>query len=303
VARPLSTALVLTLLAATTVAFAVSERLKLTHSPVTKVVVTKLFSPTCECPNTVANISFRLRRAGRMTLAVVDAGDRSVRTLLGPQAERKGPVTATWDGRSDDGAIVADGAYRPRVRLGYRTIVIPARMRVDTTAPIVRLVSVRPRVLGRRRSIQVRYRLSEPAQVSVFLKGKLRLLGHSTQEVWKLQWQPRLPPGRYRLTVTARDLAGNVSNVSRGVTIVSPFVLLTKSVHAVAGSRLAVRLRSDGRPYRWRLGPRGGTARARTLRLTAPQTAGRYRLVITQDGVRRVVVVRVTARPKPKRKG
>jgi hypothetical protein len=94
--------------------------------------------------------------------------------------------------------------------------------------------------------------------------------------------------------VTARDVAGNLSNVSRAVTVVAPLSLETQTVQAVAKSRFAVRLRSDGRPYRWRLGPRHGTSRARTLRLRAPGKAGRYTVVIMQDGLAHRVKLVVT---------
>ena len=86
--------------------------------------------------------------------------------------------------------------------------------------------------------------------------------------------------------MTARDAAGNLSNASRPVTVVAPLALLTKqTVRAVAQSRFAVRLRSDGRRIGGAIGPRHGTSSARQLRLRAPEKAGRYRLVITQDGL------------------
>jgi hypothetical protein len=292
---------VLVLLAATTAAFVVTERLKLRPTPITKVAVTNLFSPTCECETAVAAIAFQLRRSGRMTLEVVDRDRRPVRTLLGPTSQARGPVNVAWDGRTSDGRLAPDGVYGLRVRLGRRTIYMPNRIHVDTTAPAVHIVSVTPRVVEPGRTLRIRYRLSEPARVSVFLDGRRRLLSQATKPRWKVEWQPRLRPGRYRLTATARDPAGNVSAPSAPVTVVSPFQLVTRRVRAVARSRFRVRLRTDGRRYVWRLGPRNGVARTRMLRLRAPRTAGRYRVVITQDGVRRVVPLVVTRRPEQNR--
>ena len=220
--RALSTALVLALLGATTVAFVVTERLKLKPSPVTKVFVTKIFSPTCECGTSLATIRFRLRKAGRLTLAVVDADHRLVRTLVGPTAQRNGRVVATWDGHSEAGAVVPDGAYQARMQLDYRTIFMPNRIHVDTTPPVVRLRNVTPRVLAPGAAVKVRYAVDEPARVIVFLNGKLALRGRSTRLKWKLEWEPHLQPGRYSLTLTARDRAGNLSNVSRTFTLVVP---------------------------------------------------------------------------------
>ena len=71
--RLFSTALLFVLLGATGVAFVVTEGLKLEPSPITKVFVTKHpFSPTCECSSDSATIAFRLRKAQRLTLSIVD---------------------------------------------------------------------------------------------------------------------------------------------------------------------------------------------------------------------------------------
>jgi hypothetical protein len=301
VPRALSTALVLVLLGATTVAFVATERMKLKPSPVTKVFVTKIFSPACECDTNFAVIRFRLRKAGRLTLAVVDSDHRTVRTLVGPVAEQKGRVVATWDGQSGEGSFAPDGTYQVRIRLGYRTIYMPNRIHVDTTPPVLRLLSVRPHVLEPGKAVKVRYAVNEPANVIVFLNGKLALRGHSMRTKWKLEWEPRVKPGRYNVTLTARDRAGNLSNASRAVALVAPLRLETHTVRTVAGSRFAVRLRSDGRPYRWSIGARNGSASARRLRLRAPKKPGRYRLVITQGG--RAHVVTLVISPGAKRAG
>jgi hypothetical protein len=60
VPRLFSTALLFVLLGATAVAFVVTEGLKLEPSPITKVFVTKIFSPTCECSSDSAVIAFHL---------------------------------------------------------------------------------------------------------------------------------------------------------------------------------------------------------------------------------------------------
>ncbi len=297
-ARTLSTAVVLVLLAATAVAFVQTERLKLKPSPVTKVSVTKVFSPTCECDNKTAVIAFRLRKPGRLTVSIVDPDHHPVQTLVGPVAAKKGRVVATWDGLSGDGGSAPDGSYRARIQLGYRTIYMPNRIHVDTTPPVVRLGSVSPRVLEPGKPVKVRYSVSEPANVVVYLNGKLALRGRSMRTKWKLQWEPRVGPGRYAVTVTARDVAGNLSNVSKAVTVVAPLRLQTQTVQAVAKSRFAVRLRSNGRRYRWSIGPRHGTSRARQLRLRAPRKAGRYTVVITQDGLAHKVVLVVSPRKR-----
>jgi hypothetical protein len=117
------------------------------------------------------------------------------------------------------------------------------------------------------------------------------LLGRSTRLKWKLDWQVRGRPGKYRLTLAARDVAGNLSEASPAVTIVVPLRLLTHRVRTTVGKQFRVRLVSDGRAYHWHLGRRGGFASARKLVIRAPQSPGRYRLVIRQDGLAHLVRV------------
>ena len=79
--RLISTLLLVGLLVATAGAFAVTERLKLTRSPITGVLVTKIFSPVCSCRTVAASIAFRLRHADRISVAV-ERGGKVVRTLV-----------------------------------------------------------------------------------------------------------------------------------------------------------------------------------------------------------------------------
>jgi hypothetical protein len=283
---------VFVLIGATAAAFVVTERLKLEPSPVTKVFVTKLFSPTCACAHRVARVAFRLRHANRVTVAVVDEQRRLVATILGPVGRRRGRVVAVWDGRDQDGAVVPDGTYRPRIHLRHRTILMPNPIHVDTTPPTLSHVHVSPRVLGPRTALRVRYRVSEPARISVFLSGRRIVLGRSTKTSWKVEWRPHGRPGHYLVTASARDVAGNRSARTRPLQVLIPLRVLAKRVRVRPNGRVGVRLETDGRAYFWRLGRRGAFASGRTLVVRAPKKPGTYTLVIRQDKVpHRVTVV------------
>ena len=134
--------IVLALLGATAAAFAFTERVKLERSPITGTKVDRVFSPVCECARNVAVISFVLRRRGTVTVDMLDSDGRRVRRLVRDREELKGRVAYTWDGRNDLEQIVEEGIYRPRVELEERgrTIVLPNPIRVDTTAPRIRLL-------------------------------------------------------------------------------------------------------------------------------------------------------------------
>src|SRR4029077_1820263 len=82
--------LVAVLLIATTAAFAYTERLKLTPSPILGTRVDKQFSPACECETSAARIAFRLRNRDRITATIVDSGGDVVRTLVTDRPQSRG---------------------------------------------------------------------------------------------------------------------------------------------------------------------------------------------------------------------
>jgi flagellar hook capping protein FlgD len=305
--RVFATALVIVLLAATAAAFAVTERLKLEPSPITDTHVDKVFSPVCECDTAAAHVDFRLRRADRVTVEIIGAGSKVVRTLALRERLEAGRLDFAWDGRSDAGGIVAEGNYRPRVILARhgRTFNLPNPIRVDATPPHVRLVSAAPRVFspdrdGRADKLEVAYRLSEPGHPLLFVNGKRRVQGRWERPSGQLEWYGRVAgrsfrTGLYRVTVLARDLAGNLSSPSRTVAVRVRYIALARDViRAKALTRFGVRVSTDARAYRWRLGKRRGVAHGRLLVLRAPAKPGRYRLVVEERGHadRALVVVR-----------
>jgi hypothetical protein len=296
------------LLVATTVAFAITEGLKLEPSPIRGVYVDKVFSPTCDCDSNEATIRFRLRKADRMTLSIVDGHEHEVRTLVGPEPTKSGMVTASWDGRDTGGVIVPDGDYRPRVHLqrAHRTIVLPNPIRVDTRAPTIALVRLQPRAFspdgdGRNDKVAAVYRVNEPAHALLFVNGHLRVRGKFAKAQDKLDWFGRLnhralPAGPYRITLAARDIAGNISQPTRPEVARIRYVGLAPVIRAVAGARFRVRITADAQRVRWRFAGATGTTRPGVLVLGAPPLPGEYRLFVTEGGhgVRAVVVVRST---------
>jgi hypothetical protein len=306
--RGLSTTLLLLLLVATTVAFAITEGLKLESSPIRSVAVDKTFSPTCDCETSEATVRFRLQKADRLTLSIVDEKGHEVATLIAPESTKEGKVFAAWDGRDDAGAIVPDGEYRPRVHLerAHRTIVLPNPIRVDTRPPEISLVRLRPRVFspdndGRNDKVAAVYHVDEPAHALLFVDGHLRVRGKFAKPQGKLDWFGRVnhhafPAGRYGITLAARDIAGNLSRPTPRVRVTIRYVALAHVVRAVAGARFRVRITSDAKQIGWRFAGGTGTTRPGVLTLRAPRRPGEYRLFVTEHGhaARAVVVVRAT---------
>ena len=293
-ARLLSTLLVLGLLAGTAAAFAVTEHLKLQRSPIFRTDVDKTFSPVCRCSTEKARIHFALRRADRLTLSIQDSDRRIVRTIVAGHHVRRGGFGRYWDGRDDAGAVVPDGVYEPRVHLAqqHRTIVLPNPIQVDTKPPHVRVLGWIPRghVLTpdrnfRHERLEVRYRLSEPGHVILYVGGERRSRSRSQQTTGIARWFGRVngrgvAAGRYRVTLAERDIAGNLSpQVPVGIVFVR-YVRLPHGVYRVkAGTRFGTRVRTDSPGVRWRLGKRSGTGKSHLV-LRAPKQPGRYRLTV-----------------------
>jgi hypothetical protein len=217
--------LVLTgLLLATGVAFIVTERLKLVPSPMLDTVVSKAFAPQCMCRTDSAHISFRLRRRGLMSLEVLAMDGRPVRRLAAHEFA-PGFVSFVWYGRDGAGRPAPEGAYKIKVRLRteHRTIVLPNVIQLDRTAPtVVFTVSARRIVPGQR--LRIRYRLSEAAHPLLFVDGKLVVRGRWPYLRSSVDWfgmAGGLPvrAGEHRLTMSARDLAGNVSRPTAPVMV------------------------------------------------------------------------------------
>ena len=300
----------LALLGATAAAFAVTERLKLERSPVTGTRVDHVFSPVCECARDVAVISIVLRRRETVTLDILDRNGRSIRTIVRKRREPAGRVSYTWDGRDNLGLVVPEGVYRPRVQLerNGRTIVLPNPIRVDTTAPTIRLVRVFPRVFspdadGSRDRVTATYRVDERANAVMLVDGRQRVQSKFRRLDGNLVWFGRVngrvvEPGLYEIRLRAVDRAGNRSARTRAVAVRVRFVGLSRDrIEVAAGKRFSVRVLTDARAYRWLFAGRRGAGRREVLILRAPDEPGAYTLYVTVGGRAARAEVDVTAPP------
>jgi hypothetical protein len=289
--------IVLALLGATAAAFAVTERLKLERSPVTGTRVDRVFSPVCECARDVAVISIVLRRGETVTLDILNREGRSIHTIVRKRREPAGRVSYTWDGRDNLERVVPEGVYRPRVQLerNGRTIVLPNPIRVDTTAPVITLVRVFPRVFspdsdGSRDRVTASYRISERARAVMLVDGRQRVQSKFRRIEGNLVWFGRVNgrvvrPGLYEIRLRAVDRAGNRSMRTRAVPVRVRFVELSRDrIEVEAGRRFSVRVLTDARSYRWLFAGRRGGGRRDVLVLRAPEEAGAYTLYVTAGG-------------------
>jgi len=311
------TVLVLALVGGTVAAFTVTEALKLERSPLGAPRIAEVLSPTCACPTQVARLSFRLRHPDRLDVVIVSGGD-VVRTLARDLDRPQGRVRLRWDGLDDSGAVVPDGIYRLRVRVQKvdRTILFPNEIRVDTQAPALEVVRVRPPVFspdgdGRRDGVTIVLRTTEAGQALAFVNGQLAFEAPMrTEGESELPWDGSvdgrpLREGVYTLFARLRDLAGNLSPAARLVVQIRYVEVLPRVVVARRGTSLRFRVLTDAARVSWTLRKPGGRdlladARAKpgliAVLLPGRIRAGRYVLEVVASGHRERAVVRVVTR-------
>lgn len=293
--RTLSTAVIVGLLAATAAAFAITERLKLTKSPImgTK-VVREYVSPRA---HTTAAFAIRFRRADRLTVSILDAHRNEVDTLAYRVLVPRGRRTFTWNGRTDAGATARDGTYRMEVHFANqrRTILIPNPIVLASKPPVVLDAGVTPKAFSpdgdhQFDTVEIHYTLNENAHVVVFVHGRRIIRGRFSKSKDKVTWGGTLngkllPPGRYVLTVGAVDLAGNVAQKVQHVAVTIRYIVLQKKrVTVQSRAVLRIGVSTDAKRYRWRLGARSGVASGHVLKVRAPAARGTYRLTVTERG-------------------
>lgn len=276
------------------VAFAVTEHLKLTPSPITSTHVTRHFSPTCHCNSSKARVAFSLRRSELVTLSILGPPrGGEIRQLLGGEEKPSGPLHSIWNGRDNTGRLVPDGNYRVLVRLAVerRRITLPNVIRLDTKAPEIKSVSLSSHTISpdgdhHKDVLHISYRASEGAQVLLFVDGKLVETARyrarkSSRFDWKGMIDGRLVKGWHSLTLKAVDDVGNESTASAPIPVrIRILDLRPARIHVAAGTTFRLAISTDRKSVRWRFNGRIGLAASRSLELRAPSTPGRYRVVV-----------------------
>lgn len=300
--RTVATLVTLAVIAASSAAFAVAERLKVERAPIGAVRFApkdRQFSPLCRCPTAAIRLSYVFRRPDTVTVTVVDAKGETVRTLRSAARLARGRHTFAWNGRDDAGRLAQDGAYRIRIRFldERRSILTPIVFRLDTHPPRVEARISRdvlsPDGDKRGDRLELVYRTSERGTVELAVDGARLFVRRAGAPHVRhvLRWGGRVPaggtgarsrrvparPGRHELALTVRDVAGNATTVRFAVTI--RFIeLRSPAYEARAGGVLRFSVDTDVRSFRFSLRPAGGRARRPVLAGTAQAPAVSVRL-------------------------
>jgi hypothetical protein len=292
VARVLSTAFCVALLAASAGAFALTQGAKTELVPVFGMHVDRVFSPDCNCPTDVASIDFRLRKPERLTVWI-DRQGRHVRMLVPGRTYERGPVSLEFDGVDDRGLTLPEGVYRPVVRLGgeHRTIELPNRIVLDTQPPVVHsrhriYTHISPDGDGRNDSFRIAYSAGEPSRGILIVDGRQVAVARRKARHGVLVWNGRIGgrvarPGNHVLDISARDAAGNRAKPFPFAVVAIRYVKLGRTrIFARPGGRFSLLALSDATQVDWFLHGRRGAARPGTLHLRAPSAPGVYHLYV-----------------------
>jgi hypothetical protein len=301
VARVLSTAFCVALLAATAVAFALTEGAKTELSPIYGTKIPHVFSPTCDlkiCRFNAASIVFKLRKKQHLQVWMEHNGKR-VSTIVSGRTYPRGTVKLAFSGIADDGVtILPDGTYRPVVRLTneHRTIRLPNLIQLDTTPPqAIKFpkqvyTEISPDGDGRHDFFRIQYTLNAPGH-GVLLVGSRQAVYTRSQKVHgSLTWGGRIDgkivkPGRYVLFIAAQDAAGNRSKPFPFAAVTVRFLALGRTKIEVAPRhRFALFVLSDAKDVSWLFDRGRGSSRKHTLKLRAPRKPGTYTLYVTAEG-------------------
>jgi N,N-dimethylformamidase beta subunit-like protein/flagellar hook capping protein FlgD len=306
-------------------AFVVTQVLKTEMPVVLRFSVAPIyFSPNGDGVRDRVRVGFDLSETAEVSFSIIDMDGNEVRELADDR-ELAGDKRWRfwWNGRDDDGNVVADGVYRMRVvrRKEGRRLDSFKEIVVDTTAPRVALRSAEPGVVdpsnGKRVAVTIRYRGpstrgpefrvwrtddGEPRIVDRFRGDDRR------QGVWngRVISGDYAVDGDYAFQVRVRDKAGNEALGPPGVpssrtalsgtgVAVRRLTLEGPGGVVAAGSLARLRIGPDARRFEWELTRLGSN---RVLKQGKRRGVTVLRVRMPDDARSGVYVVRVRARDR-----
>lgn len=227
------------LVLATVGAFFVTQRLKTSTPVVERVFFHQYVSPNGDGRKDRVRMRFDLPQDDRVSVEVVDERGESVRELAEavPRGTDRDGIRwrgesglVVWDGRTDAGAVAADGIYRLRVTLRGegRAVTAPRELTLDTAPPRPAVAAVSPPTFvpgapGPRGRVRIRY--SGPQDPAPLFRVYRTDLPHGAPRLAAAFRGPRFrataewdgttsgggpaPDGVYSFAVTVQDKAGN----------------------------------------------------------------------------------------------
>jgi hypothetical protein len=174
----------------------------------------------------------------------------------------------------------------------HRTITLPSNIRLDTAPPKITVRHpqypiISPDGDGHHDAFTFHYTIDEPAHAILLVRGDQVLFTRTSKQAGELTWNGRVdggkraPPGRYLLSISAQDTAGNRAKAYPFAIAQIRYVVLARTRIVVSpGGRFALRVSTDAPRVRWQLHGRHGVLPRGTLHLRAPKSKGVFHLYV-----------------------
>ena len=185
------------------------------------------FSPNDDSEQDTFTVVYSLSEEASVAIEVLDETRTVVRQITEDEKKAAGQHTITWDGRSDTGAVVADGQYHVRIQAKgtARSSAGNAPILVDTQPPIIRLANMPEDIKVREEELLIEGE-TEP-NVTLWFNNRPQPVPVDRGGGFSLRHPLREGPNRLELTVV--DQAGNRSSAVREVTLIlkPPEIVIT----------------------------------------------------------------------------
>lgn len=181
-------------------------------------------SPTIISPNDdraqdSTNFSYTLNEDATVAVSVYNDSNVLVKTLATGQFQTRGQHVMAWDGTDNFGEVVADGRYRLEVSARGTVLASTqsATVMVDTQPPTLRLANMDELSRVRDANLTVDG-LTDPDAI-IQVAGEPKIIPVNAEGRFSIKRQ--LDEGSNIIQVSATDPAGNASQVSREVILVT----------------------------------------------------------------------------------
>ncbi len=179
-----------------------------------------IISPNGDLTQDSTNFSYTLNEDAEVTVQVFNEAGRLVRTIVSDEFQTRGQHVVVWDGLDNREQTVNDGQYRLQVKATgtVRSNTQEAHVLVDTQPPTLRLANLDEETRVREAHLSIEG-IADPDAV-VQLEDDPSLIPVDNEGRFSLKRQ--LAEGANTVVLLATDPAGNITEVSREVTLVTP---------------------------------------------------------------------------------
>ena len=184
---------------------------------VTMVAEQQAFSPNNDGNVDDVALIYGLAQDANVNVLVLDASDQVVRTLFENDSQVNGQHSVLWDGRSDQGAVVTDGAYTVRVEAkgAARSSNKSVPVVVDSTPPVIRLANLPDDHMVGDEDLLIQG--TTEAGSTLWINDQAQPLTVGPNGGFSLHY--RLREGENHIELTAIDPSGNAGSVTRDVSL------------------------------------------------------------------------------------